>query len=211
MQGVLAIQQLIEAGTKPENIQLLGDSAGATLIHEILSHILHPVEGVPELSLSAPLGGVYMMSPWVRLVDNSRKYLYTNADSDDDMMSGELLNHWGATVLRGAPKEAVPYLEPNSAPTMWLDGIDRWVKRVLISAGDLECLRDEIVKYQEEFRKHHEDVMFILQANGIHNDPFWDFATHEKGLGELTPRILDWLDENCDCTEEAQRSDSEEG
>ena len=55
-------------GIKREDIQILEDSAGATLIQEILSHILHPVtvEGVPELSISAPLGGVYMMSPLVR-------------------------------------------------------------------------------------------------------------------------------------------------
>ena len=39
-------------------------------------------------------------------------------------------------------------------------------------------------------------MKFILQANGIHDDPYRNFATHEKGLGELTPRILDWLDEN---------------
>ena len=77
-------------GIKREDIQILEDSAGATLIHEILSHILHPVtvEGVPELSLSAPLGGVYMMSPWVRLVDNERKFLYTNNYSNDDIKIG---------------------------------------------------------------------------------------------------------------------------
>ena len=195
-QGVLAIQYLIELGAKPENIQILGDSAGATLIHEILSHFLHPVEGVPELSLSAPLGGVYMMSPWVRLVDKDRKYLYTNEDSNDDMMNGKLLNYWGREVLRDEPEEAIPYLEPNSAPTMWLDGIDKWVKRVLISAGGLECLRDEIIKYQDGFKEHHKDVTFILQENGIHDDPYWDFGTHEKNLGELTPRVLEWLDEN---------------
>ena len=183
-------------GVEPENIQIVGDSAGATLIHEMLSHILHPVSGVPELSLSAPFGGIYMMSPWVRLVDEDRQYLYSN-DNKGDMLNGRLLNYWGSKVLRNEPEEAIPYLEPNSAPTMWLDGVDRCVKRVLISAGEAECLRDEIIKYQDRFLRHHRDVIFILQANGIHDDPYWDFGTHEKDLGELTPRILDWLDENC--------------
>ena len=183
-------------GVEPENIQIVGDSAGATLIHEMLSHILHPVSGVSELSLSAPLGGIYMMSPWVRLVDKDRQYLYSN-DNKGDMLNGRLLNYWGSKVLRDEPEEAIPYLEPNSAPTMWLDGVDRCVKRVLISAGEAECLRDEIIKYQDRFLRHHRDVIFILQANGIHDDPYWDFGTHEKDLGELTPRILDWLDENC--------------
>lgn len=183
-------------GVKPENIQILGDSAGGTLIHETFSHFLHPVAGVPELSLSAPLGGVYMMSPWVKLVDEDRKYLYSN-DNKGDVVTGSRLNYWGSEVLRDAPKEAIPYLEPNSAPPMWLSGVDRRVKRVLISAGGVECLRDEIIKYQERFQEHHKDVTFVLQANGIHDDPYWDFATHEKDLGELTPQILDWLDENC--------------
>ena len=195
-QGVLAIQHLIKMGAKPENIQILGDSAGGTLIHEILSHMLHPVAGVPELSLSEPLGGFYMMSPWVRLVDKDREYLYTN-ENKGDMLSGDLLNYLGLEASRDAPKEAMPYLEPNSAPPMWLNEVDRCVKRVLISAGGVECLRDEIIKYQDRFKEYHKDVTFILQANGIHNDPYWDFATYEKDLGELTPQILDWLDANC--------------
>jgi acetyl esterase/lipase len=195
-QGVLAIQHLINLGVKPENIQILGDSAGATLIHETLSHLLRPVAGVPEISLSAPFSGVYMMSPWVRLVDTDRQFLYSN-DNKGDILSGDRLNYWGSEVLQDAPKEAIPYLEPNSAPPMWLNGVDKCVKRVLISAGGAECLRDEIIKYQATFQEHHKDVIFVLHANGIHNDPYWDFATHEKDLGELTPQILDWLDENC--------------
>jgi acetyl esterase/lipase len=195
-QGILAILHLTKMGVKPENIQILGDSAGATLIHETLSHFLHPVSGVPELSLSAPLSGVYMMSPWVRLVDKDRQYLFSN-DNKGDMLTSNQINYWGSEVFRDAPKEALPYLEPNSAPPKWLDGVDRCVKRVLISAGEAECLRDEIIKYQDSFQEHHKDVTFALQANGIHDDPYWDFTTHEKDLGELTPQILDWLDENC--------------
>jgi acetyl esterase/lipase len=194
-QGILAIQNLIKMGVKPENIQILGDSAGGALIHQTFSHFLHPVSGVPELSLSAPLGGVYMMSPWVRLVDKDRQYLYSN-DNNGDLLTGNQINYWGSEVFQHAPDEALPYLEPNSAPPKWLDGVDRFVKRVFISAGGVECLRDEIIKYQDRFQEHHKDVTFVLQANGIHDDPYWDFATHEKDLGELTPQILDWLDEN---------------
>lgn len=137
-----------------------------------------------------------MMSPWVRLVDKDRQYLYSN-DNKGDMVTANRINYWGSEVLRDAPKEAIPYLEPNSAPPTWLNGVDKCVKRVLISAGGAECLRDEIIKYEATFQEHHKDVTFVLQANGIHDDPFWDFATHEKDLGELTPQILDWLDENC--------------
>ena len=182
-------------GVKPENIQIFGDSAGGTLIHETLSHMLHPVAGVPELSLSGPFCGVYMMSPWVRLVDKERQYVYSN-DNKGDLLTGSLLNYWGTEVFRNAPREATAYLEPNSAPPKWLEGVDGLVKRVLISAGGVECLRDEIIKYQDRIQEHHRDVTFILQANGIHDDPHWDFMTNEKDLGELTPQILDWFDKN---------------
>ena len=73
---------------------------------------------------------------------------------------------------------------------MWLNGVDGCVKRVLISAGGVECLRDEIVKYKDRFEEHHKDVTFILQTNGNHDDPYWDFATSGNDLGELTPQIL---------------------
>ena len=195
-QGVLAIQHLLKIGVKPQNIQIVGDSAGGVLIHEIISHFLHPVTGVPELSLSAPLAGVYMMSPWTRLVDKDKQFLYTN-DYKGDVLTGKVLNDWGSRVFQAAPKEAIPYLEPNSAPPTWLSGIDRCVKRVLISAGGVECLRDEIIKYKDILEEHHKDVTFVLQENGNHDDPFLDFITDEKDLGELTPKILDWLDENC--------------
>ena len=195
-QGVLAIQHLLKIGVKPQNIQIVGDSAGGVLIHEIISHFLHPVRGVPELSLSELLGGVYMMSPWTRLVDKKKQFIYAN-DYKGDVITGKALNDLGSQVLQAAPKEAIPYLEPNSAPPMWLSGIDQCVKRVLISAGGVECLRDEIIKYQDTLKEHHKDVTFVLQENGTHNDPYWDFVTDEKDLGELTPKILDWLDENC--------------
>ena len=68
-QAILSIQRLLTLGFEPKNIQLVGDSARGTLIHQVFSHILHPVEGVPKLTLASPLGGAYMMSPWTRLVD----------------------------------------------------------------------------------------------------------------------------------------------
>jgi len=56
---VEAVQKM---GAKPGNIQIVGDSAGGTLIHETLSHFRHPV---------------------ARLVDEDRNHLYGN-DNDGD-------------------------------------------------------------------------------------------------------------------------------
>jgi len=192
-QAILSIQYLLTLGFEPKNIQLVGDSAGGTLIHQVFSHILKPVEGVPELRLASPLGGAYMMSPWTRLVDGGGSLLHTN-DGKGDMIYASTGTYWGPKVLKGAKPSAIPYLEAASAPKNWLQGVDTCVKRVLISAGDLEYVRDEIVTYGKHVEEYLKDTTIIVQENGVHNDPLLDFLVWEKDLGYLTPKILDWLD-----------------
>ncbi|KAF9481608.1 alpha/beta-hydrolase [Pholiota conissans] len=194
-QTVLAIQHIVGSGVKPENIQLVGDSAGGVLIHEVISHILHPVEGVPELSLSSPFGGAYMMSPWVRLRDTPAKVLETDREGRGDFLTRRAGMYWANKVLDGVPESAYPYLDANTAPDDWLRGMDKCVKRILISAGSAEVLRDEIIKYAKTVEKLHKETTTVIQENGIHVDPFFDFLVQEKDLGKLTPTILNWLDE----------------
>ena len=103
--------------------------------------------------------------------------------------------YFGSKVLAGAKPSAVPYLEAASAPKDWLEGVDKCLRRVLISAGELEFLRDEIVHYGKRVKEHLKDTTIIVQENGIHNDPLFGVLVGEKSLGSLTPKILDWLEE----------------
>jgi len=193
-QAVLSIQRLITLGYEPNNILLVGDSAGGALIHQVLSHLLHPVEDVPKLTLSSPLGGVYMMSPWTRLVRGEGSRLHLN-DRKGDVVVSSTGTYWGSKVLHGAKPSAIPYLDAANVPKDWLQGVDKCVKRMLISAGDLEILRDAIVDYGKHVGEYLKDTTIIVQENGIHDDPFLDFVVGEKKLGSLTPKILDWLEE----------------
>jgi len=193
-QAILSIQHLLALGFKPENIQLVGDSAGGILIHQVFSHILHPVDGVPKLTLASPFAGAYMMSPWARLIDGEGSLLHAN-DKRGDMIEAATGIYWGSKVLDEAKPSAIPYLEPARTPENWLQGVDKYVQRVLISAGDLEYLRDEIVVYGKHVEEHHRDTTIIVQENGVHNDPLLDFLVGEEDLGNLTPKIVDWLDE----------------
>ncbi|KDR78323.1 hypothetical protein GALMADRAFT_245442 [Galerina marginata CBS 339.88] len=190
-QVVLAIQHLIKSGIKPENIQLAGDSAGANILHGVISHVLHPIEGVPKLTLSAPLAGVYMMSPWATMGDD--EIIYTNQHIGD-MLDVPTGLYWAGKVLGPLPASALPYLNANGAPPNWLEGVDKVVKRVLISVGGAEVLRDAVILYSKTFEKHHKDTTFFLQDNGIHIDPMLSFLVGDKDLGKLTPFVLDWLD-----------------
>ncbi|KAH9476880.1 Putative steryl acetyl hydrolase mug81 [Psilocybe cubensis] len=190
-QAVLAIQHLISTGIKPENIQLAGDSAGGALIHEVLSHLLHPVPDVPKLVLSAPLGGAYLMSPWTSLKDSP---MLRSNQGRGDILTLSTVVYWGSKVLDGVPESGIPYLDGISAPEDWFKGIDKVVKRILISAGDAEVFRDTIIKYTKTVEKYHKDVTFFLDEHGVHDDPFLHFLVGEPNRGKLTPFIIDWLD-----------------
>ena len=193
-QAVLSIQHLFTLGFEPQNIQLVGDSAGGALIHQVLSHILYPFEGIPKLTLTSPFGGVYMMSPWTRLVDGKGSLLHAN-EGRGDVIDPSIGTYWGPNVLVGAKSSDIPYLDPASAPNDWLQGVDKCVRRMLISAGDLELLRDEIVHYGKRVEEHLNDTTIIVQENGIHDDPFFDLLVGVESSGSLTPTILNWLEE----------------
>ncbi|KAG6844167.1 hypothetical protein H0H87_009286 [Tephrocybe sp. NHM501043] len=189
-QAVLAVQHLLDSGVAPQNIQLTGDSAGGNMIFKLISHILHPVPSVPRLTLSSPFSGAYAMSPWVNLTSDTGSMI-TNGDSD--VIGREALIYWGNIVLNGVLEEYRPYLEPYYAPEDWFANMSSVVKRVFITAGDAECLRDSIVVFADRVAKQHPAVQFLLQKHGVHNDPFFDFMGSGQVRGELTPPILDFF------------------
>lgn len=154
--------------------------------------MLHPVDGVPVLNLDTPLAGAFMMSPWTRLCDPQKKYLQTT-DGKGDFLSAKVLDYWGQTVLEGVPESATPYLEANEAPKSWLKDLHKCTKRILITAGDVEVLRDEIIKYSKTVEKHLKDTTTIVQDNGVHIDTMADFIVKDD-TAPLTSDILNWLD-----------------
>ncbi|KAF8064398.1 Alpha/Beta hydrolase protein [Lyophyllum atratum] len=190
-QVVLAVQHLISQGVHPQNIQVTGDSAGANLALQLFSHLLHPVPSVPRLTLSAPLRGANLISPWVSLTSKTGSML---SNDSSDVIGIKCLTYWGREVLDGVKEEHIPYLEASKAPEGWFDGLPEVVDRVLITGGDAEALRDTIVVFADRMCRVHPRAEFILQKYGVHNDPYFDFFTMERNKGEVTPRILEWFE-----------------
>ncbi|KAF7373556.1 Abhydrolase-3 domain-containing protein [Mycena sanguinolenta] len=179
-QAGLALDFLMAAGVKPQNLQLAGDSAGGNLI----------LQSVPEIHLSAPLRGIYLISPWTSLSANSKSH-----DENDgrDFLRHATLKDWGAQILAGVPDGDLPFAEAVRAPEDWFKGVDGLVERVLVTAGGAECLRDDIVTFAEAFKKHHANSELVVQTGGLHEDMFLDFVVNEKKMGKLTPLTVEWL------------------
>ncbi|KAF5384268.1 hypothetical protein D9615_003377 [Tricholomella constricta] len=191
-QAVKALQYVIASGCKPENIQIVGDSAGGNLALALLAHLLRPVKGVTPISLASEISGVYLMSPWVSLAGGSGSFV---TNDSTDVVGASTFAYCGRKVFAGVPDSLHMYLEVGKAPASLFNGVQGIVDRILVTAGGAECLRDDIAEVASRLSVHHGRVRFIVQENGVHNDPFYDFLVGEPKLSDLTPEIVNWLEE----------------
>ncbi|KAF9555947.1 alpha/beta-hydrolase [Agrocybe pediades] len=192
-QTILALNHLLSLGVRPENIQVAGESAGGALVLQLLSHILHPVPDLPLLPKGIKLGGACIMSPWVSLTGNTGSHL---ENSDSDVLPAKTWAYLGEHTLPALSDASRPYLQAIDAPEGWFKGVDRHVRRVLVTVGERECLRDDVLKVARKLETATDDAFLsvFVHVNGVHNDQYLDFMAGEKQLGDLTPQLIGWLE-----------------
>lgn len=192
-QLAVAFDHLIALGVKPSNIHLVGDSAGGNLILQFLSQLLHPLDKIgPVHRVDAPLGGVYLMSPWVKFQSDSVSF----TSNVEDICSDKSLSAWGRIYAESVSESRRPYIEPATAGPTWFNGLGLLVERMLVSAGEDERLKDDIVALAGVLKeKGGVDVRLEVQPGGVHDDPYFDFVLTDtpSQLGSLTPTITQWL------------------
>ncbi|PFH50371.1 hypothetical protein AMATHDRAFT_145239 [Amanita thiersii Skay4041] len=190
-QAVLGLKHLLEdLGVSPQNIHLTGDSAGGNLVLQVISHTLHPVDGVPRITLSSPLRGAYLISPWILLADTQK---YPSYACKHDIINRSIATKWGRAILQDIPDVYTPYIQALKAPKTWFRGADQVVDRVLMTTGDLDLLRDTITEFEPLVRMHHPHVDLTVQRNGIHDGPFFDFLLDGSPPSEVTLSSLHWF------------------
>ncbi|KAF8205832.1 Alpha/Beta hydrolase protein [Mycena galopus ATCC 62051] len=187
------VEHLFAAGVRPENLYISGDSAGGNLALQIVSQMLHPRPGIPAIRPAAPLGGIFLSSPWASLTADTKSM--TEFDGID-FMSKAVVEDLGRQILNGVPAADNAFAEPAKAPDSWFNGVDAVVGRVLIAVGGSEIMRDDILQVGERLKQHHRDVQVGIQDGGVHDDMLLDFMTKETKLGSLTSMLIDWLAES---------------
>ena len=81
-----------------------------------------------------------------------------------------------------------------NAPEGWFNDISKVASKVLITVGDNESLRDTITTLAKRICEVHPQATYLMQENGIHDDPVLDFVVPvPKTMGSLTPKVVDWL------------------
>ncbi|KAF5336271.1 hypothetical protein D9758_016055 [Tetrapyrgos nigripes] len=194
LQIISAIGHLFSVGVKPTNLTLIGDSAGANLILQLLSHTLHPIPDLPPSPLcvdgTGPLQGIYLMSPWVGLNEATPSHFRNDCY---DILASKSLLYWGSAYLTNVSRSLHHYAKVCCAPKDWFVGIDKVVDRVLITVGGDEVLLDDAVDLKESLEKVHDQVEMDVHPGGVHDDPILDSGANVKTLGPVARLIIAWL------------------
>ncbi|KAI0265804.1 alpha/beta-hydrolase [Gloeopeniophorella convolvens] len=181
-QANAALTYLLQKGIPASNIVIGGDSAGANLVLQLASHILHPL---PSLAappqLEQPFAGAVLISPWTLYSTDAPSY---SRNEGKDMIFSR-----GYTVLSASARKAVTpelrnHLEPSVAPKDWWQGLDDFFPRVLVTAGEHECLYDDIMQLSSTISKHVKETTTVVEPGGVHEDAIVKFATDEGGSGK---------------------------
>lgn len=151
IESVEALQYVLnDLGRSASEVILGGDSAGGNLSLAILSHLSHPMEGVPKVTIDKPLKALVLLAPWVSFrtdLDSHTRNQYK------DLISTPVGTMWSNDYLNG--KESTPYAEALRAPAEWWK--DAKVEQVMVTAGADEILVDPISLWVEKFKVSLDD------------------------------------------------------
>lgn len=198
-----ALTHLFAKGLSPKNLQIVGDSAGCHLALQIFSHALHPeiLSSIAPSPLESaePIAGAYLLSPWVDPQANGSGSGSFHENRDKDIITPatyRYIGEIGGLPIHSLPPSQQAFLAPSVAPKGWYDGLERFVSRLLITAGEYECPRNEIVAFRKNNLEGYREATVVIIEEGVHDDPVVDIAAAATGTGEHVPTekiIVDWL------------------
>jgi len=90
-------------------------------------------------------------------------------------------------------------MEALNVPENWFSKIGDVVGRVMITVGENECLRDdvlEVAKKLEAVSGEKEFLTTVVDKNGVHNGQYLDIMAGEQQQGDLAIKIIRWLEKN---------------
>jgi monoterpene epsilon-lactone hydrolase len=167
-----AYQYLLKSGVSPKRIVLAGDSAGGGLV---VSTLL----ALKDARDTLPAAGV-CISPWVDLECSDDSF---ESNSRYDPVTREACLVAASAYLNGSDPRT-PEVSPLFADLKGLSPL-------LIHAGELEVLHDQIYKFAERAKSTGLDVTFRVYNDMVHVWHMYSGFTSEaeKAIGEIAAFI----------------------
>ncbi|KAH8977128.1 alpha/beta-hydrolase [Lactarius akahatsu] len=190
-QANAALTHLLQKGIPPSNIVIGGDSAGGNLALQLASLLLHPLAAIPAPpTLSQPLAGAVLISPWVALNVDAPSYA---RNEGKDVLFSRSYKFMVDLVRPGVIPELKHHAEPAAAPADWWSGLDAVYPRILITAGEHEGLFDQIIDVSRVIEQHVKDTTTVVEPGGLHEDMIFKFAVGQGGNGQDYDAIVAFL------------------
>lgn len=201
---------LLRKGIPPSQLVMGGDSAGASIAVQLLSHVLHPYPTAAEgISLVEPLAGLFLVSPLVH------GDLTTPSFTDGlpcDMLSVGIFDAPNREMFHVPKTGVMGWLFPNrrlveskafregkkwallaGVDEKWLDGVGKVVGKVYVTCGKHEILRDQGIFIAETLRKSNSDVDVKLEVAEKEAHDFILLEGERREVGDATVRMRTWF------------------
>lgn len=189
-QAAAGLSHILASGFRPQDVIIGGDSAGGNLTAVLLCHLIQPMPNVPEVKMAEPLGGAFLVSPW--LTRHTKDASFVENDGIDMLFTGTIAETRGYLV--GKDLSIVPSVAyPLDAEDLYFERLEEVVGHMYVTAGENEVLRDQGVAYVEKVRRFCSglDLRFDLQKKMAH-----DFILLE-GEAEKNGRCISDMQEWC--------------
>jgi acetyl esterase/lipase len=194
-QAVAAFNEIRAQGFEPADIIIGGDSAGGNLTMQLLGHMLHPHSAVPEIKLSQPLAGAFLVSPWLGSNTNSKSFS-TNARCD--MITAGIVKILTVQSLEDSDLAAFesvenPWVRPIECDPVFFTGLNNIVNRVFITVGDAEVLADHGIAMAQILKQYVPELTVRLdRIPGAPHDAILLEAMSGK-VGDVTRQMKGWF------------------
>ncbi|KAI8719749.1 Abhydrolase-3 domain-containing protein [Fusarium sp. LHS14.1] len=188
-----ALSHLLSSGISPRNIIIGGDSAGGNLTAQLLCHMAWPHPEAVPITLSEPLAGVFLISPWLSTRTADRSFA---ENGSIDMVSAPYVQIVTAEVL-GPDWEKEPnrfsHAFPLDTQHPWMDKLSALTNNMYLSVGYHEVFRDQCVEFVDKVREANPsmELQFDLQEKMAHD--FILLETEEKRDGECIEAMKKWV------------------
>lgn len=162
-QAVSAYEEIRAQGFQPSDIIVGGDSAGGNLTMQFLGHSLHAQPGVPEIKLSEPFAGSFLVSAYVGRRHDLESF---TAYHSNDMVSTPIIENLVKQTMTAEDFEINktkqnPWVHPLEADLGWFQDLDTVVRKLYITWGGREVMGSQSVALVEVFKREAPGVDLV--------------------------------------------------
>lgn len=189
-QAVTALSHILGRNFHPRNVIIGGDSAGGNLAAQVLCHLVEPHPSIPELVIPEPLGGAFLVSPW--LSQSTRDPSFLN-NSSIDMLSAKTVDKSTRELFPDGHGYLSKFAFPLDRHRVWLKRLGLVLSHMYVTVGSHEVFLNQVEVFVDELRRADcmSSLQFDLQTRQAHD--FILLESQRNDDGECIQSMRAWM------------------